>query len=516
MGGTSSGEVGRVDVEPVAPEDVVEGLELLPSAVAVIDMEGHLRYANQAFERRSGIPRAESLGANMPALLCINDEEYRACMEVVADGRTWSGRWIAVLRKRPAWIQEVQASPMRDADDEVGSVMLVIRDLTKEDSLAQRLVGDSSMTAMNSLAAGVAHEINNPLSFIMGNVSYLAEEFERVRSELGPEVVNDWAGALDDLKEGAVRVRDIVQQLGGMVPDVDEGLGNVDLGALLDTTLALVQNQIRHRAHLVREYAGSNFAWTNAAMLSQVLLNLLLNAAESMEPGDVDNNELRLILNSGSEGRVTLEIRDTGRGIAPDVLPHIFDPFFSTKSVGDGTGMGLTVTRRLLTQLEGHVTVRSTEGEGTSFIVSLPALDRSAPRRTGQSELIPRQTRDLARILVIDDEHAVLRMVERILNRHDVVTVDEGEEALKLLRECEFDIIFCDLMMPEMSGQELYQEVLATSPELAKRFVFITGGAFTSEAMQFAKEVANPILEKPFTPLTLRALVEKYVLMPHL
>ncbi len=506
--------ISRKDVRPLVPSELAEGMELLPSAVAVIDVDGFLRYANQAFERRSGIPRTDAIGAKLPELLSIKAEDYDACMASVMDGRSWTGRWIAVLKKRPAWIQEVQASPMHNQAELIDSVMLVIRDLTKEDSLAKRLGSDSSMTAMNSLAAGVAHEINNPLSFIMGNVAYLVEEFERVRPSLGEELIEEWGGALDDLKEGAVRVRDIVQQLGGMVPDIDEGLGNVDLGALLDTTLALVQNQIRHRAHLVREYAGSNYAWTNAAILSQVLLNLLLNAAESMEPGHVDENELRLVLRSGSEGRVTIEVRDTGCGIAPDVLPHVFDPFFSTKPVGDGTGMGLTVTRRLLTQLEGHITVRSTVGEGSSFIVSLPALDRSAPRRPSLTEDIPKRYSDVARILVVDDEHAVLRMVERILNKHEVTSCDEGEEALKLLRENEYDIIFCDLMMPEMDGEELYQAVLRDKPDLAKRFVFITGGAFTADAMRFAKEISNPLLEKPFTPVQLRAVVDQHVHTP--
>jgi two-component system cell cycle sensor histidine kinase/response regulator CckA len=219
-------------------------------------------------------------------------------------------------------------------------------------------------------------------------------------------------------------------------------------------------------------------------------------------------------LRSGSEGRITIEVRDTGRGIPADILPHIFDPFFSTKPVGDGTGMGLTVTRRLLTQLEGHITVRSTVGEGSSFIVSLPALDRSAPRRPNLTENIPKRYSDLARILVVDDEHAVLRMVERILNKHEVTTCDDGAFALELMKTQEFDIVFCDLMMPEMSGEELYGHVLERDPELAKRFVFITGGAFTAEAMSFAKLIANPLIEKPFTPVELRAVVDQHVHTP--
>ncbi|MCP4445928.1 MAG: response regulator [Myxococcales bacterium] len=502
------------DLRAMVPTEFAEGIEMLPSAVVVMDINSRIRYVNRAFERRSGVARADAIGANLPELLSIDQGDYDACVTRIAEDRPWTGRWIAVLKTRPAWIQEVQASPMHNQGEVIDSVMLVIRDLTKEDSLAQRLSGDSSMTAINSLAAGVAHEINNPLSFIVGNVAYLVEEFERMRPSLGAELVEEWGEALDDLKEGAVRVRDIVQQLGGMVPDLDEGLGNIDLGALIDTTLALVQNQIRHRAHLVREYAGSNFAWTNASILSQVLLNLLLNAAESMDPGHADENELRLILRSGSEGRVTIEVRDSGRGITSEILPHIFDPFFSTKPVGDGTGMGLTVTRRLLTQLEGHITVRSTVGKGSSFIVSLPALDKSAPRRKSLTEDIPKRHNHVARILVVDDEHAVLRTVERILNKHDVVSCDEGEEALRLMQEHDFDIVFCDLMMPKMSGQELYQTVLERQPELAKHFVFITGGAFMADAIRFAKEVSNPVIEKPFTPVELRALVDLHVHTP--
>jgi len=497
----------------VTPGEWAQGLELLPSAVLILDMEGKVRYGNRAFERRAKIEHSKALGAFLPTLLNINKDDFQTCMQSIATGQAWSGRWIAVLKTSPAWIQDVQASPMHNQASEVHSVMLVIRDLTQEDLLSQRL-GNASMTAINSLAAGVAHEINNPLSFILGNIAYLVEEFETMRPQLGDSTLQDWGGALDDLKEGAARVRDIVQQLGGMVPDVDEGLSNVDLGALLDTTLALLQNQICHRAHLVREYGGSNFAWTNAAILSQILLNLLVNATESIAPGHIDDNELRVILRTGQEGRVLIEVHDTGKGISDDVLPHIFDPFFSTKPVGAGTGMGLTLTRRLLTQLEGHITVRSEEGKGSTFIVSLPALDRTAIRPISITQDIPKRTCALAKILVIDDEDAILRMMERILHRHDTVLCDEGAHALELMCEEEFDIVFCDLMMPEMSGQELYETVLARNPQLAKRFVFITGGAFTDEAMVFAKQIQNPIIEKPFTPADVRAFVDKYVFTP--
>ena len=369
---------------------------------------------------------------------------------------------------------------------------------------------DSRMAAVNRLAMGVAHEINNPLSFIVGNVAYLSEELSRHHEILGDELVGEWRSALSDLSEGVVRVRDIVQELGGIADNTASMAGPVDVAAVLDSTLAMVHNRMRHRARLVREYSEVDRAWGSASQLSQVFLNLLLNAIDAVGTGDPKDNEIRVSLRSSSRGAVVVEIRDTGPGIDDSVLPQIFDPFFTTKPVGAGTGMGLTMSHRIVTELGGHITVRSKEGQGTSFIVTLPTHDALARAHKVPERVVDSEASG-ARILVVDDQAAVTRTVRRILRSHDVVTASSGREALRLLRKDDFDLVLCDLMMPDLSGQQLYDLAIEKQPHLAARFVFITGGAFTATAARFVKRVPNPVIEKPFSPQKLRELVARSI-----
>jgi CheY-like chemotaxis protein len=240
-----------------------------------------------------------------------------------------------------------------------------------------------------------------------------------------------------------------------------------------------------------------------------VFLNLLINAAQAIEDGDPTRHEVRVRMRYG-EGAVTVEISDTGKGMGPEVLEQLFQPFFTTKPIGVGTGLGLSICRGIVEELGGGISVESQLGRGTTVRVRLPASKSlPAPR---QSNPVPPTVRR-ARVLVIDDEPSLCQIVRRVLSpEHEVTITSDGRDAIQLLgTEPEFDVVLCDLMMPEMSGMDLHAKLVEVAPDVAERMIFLTGGAFSSRAAQFLDRVSNTRLDKPFDPAMLRKAVAKAI-----
>jgi len=239
-----------------------------------------------------------------------------------------------------------------------------------------------------------------------------------------------------------------------------------------------------------------------------VFLNLIVNAAQAIQEGQVERN--RIQLSTRLDGRkVIVEVTDTGSGMPPEVLRKLFTPFFTTKPVGTGTGLGLSICHRIVTGMGGQIAVESQLGQGTTFRVTLPVadLERSAPSRPVAPRL-PDATRR-GRILIVDDEAFVAKALGRTLSReHDVTLISRAAEALARIGGGErFDIILCDLMMPEMTGMDLYAELAGSTPEQAERMIFMTGGAFTPTARAFLDRVPNQRIEKPFDAQHLAVLI---------
>jgi CheY-like chemotaxis protein len=246
-------------------------------------------------------------------------------------------------------------------------------------------------------------------------------------------------------------------------------------------------------------------------------LNLLINAAHSIDEGSVENNQIR-IRTWTEEDDVLVEVRDTGCGIDPEHLNRLFDPFFTTKPAGVGSGLGLSICNSIINSLGGSIQASSERGQGSAMLVRLPAMageyDRPPESETKPDEgagcLAPAVR---GRVLIVDDEPMVGLVIRQMLEgEHDVEVVDSGSEGIRLLSEHPFfDVILCDLIMPDVSGKDLYEWVNGQSPDLARRIVFITGGAFTSTSKDFLSNVHNIKLEKPIESGELMALVRDLV-----
>lgn len=401
-------------------------------------------------------------------------------------------------------------SPLRGPSGEVTGLVGVSREITEQKKLQAQLMVSDRMASVGMLAAGVAHEVNNPLVSVMANLELIERDIEdRARSSKGFEELTE---ELRDAREGAEKVRKIVGDLKIFSrTEGPEKLGPVDVERTLESALRMAWNEIRHRAHLVKDFGTDAAVQANESRLGQVFLNLLVNAAQALPEGRADVNEIRVATRLDAAGRVVIEVADTGPGIPPDILPHLFSPFVTTKPVGVGTGLGLAICHRIVTGFGGEISADTKPGQGTRFSISLPRATSPVEAPVAAPPLVAATRR--GRVLVVDDEPAITTAVRRILSAdHDVTVANGAREALALLaKEERFDVVLCDLMMPEMTGMELHAELARTAPDQAERMIFLTGGAFTPHARAFLDQTPNQRVEKPFNARSLQSLVNDRV-----
>lgn len=378
--------------------------------------------------------------------------------------------------------------------------------------MQEQLVMSDRLASMGMLAAGVAHEINNPLAAVIANLDLAAQTIAETAARLGiAEQLREVREELRDARDAAGRIGHIVRDLKIFSrPNTDEARREiVDVQRVMDSTLRMAWNEIRHRARLVKSYGEVPRVEANESRLGQVFLNLVVNAAQAIREGRAQSNEIRIATCTGAQGQAVIEVSDTGPGMPPEILAKIFTPFFTTKPAGLGTGLGLSICQRIVTELGGSIDVESEVGKGATFRVSLPGARAAMAEEPKDAPLSVPTAHRRGTILVVDDEPMIAKAIERMLSaEHDVTILGSAEVALQAITSgARFDVILCDLMMPQMTGMDLHAALARAVPEQADRMVFLTGGAFSSRARAFVEQVPNPCIEKPFDPVRLRALI---------
>jgi signal transduction histidine kinase len=467
-------------------------LQSVHDAVITTDAAGNITFINAAAEALLGTSAQQAVGRASSEVLQLVDRE-----KVVAQTSAMPGGADA-------------------ADPSATGTLMVLHDVGERRKLQRQLEFADRLSSLGAMAASTAHELNNPLTVVMTNSGLISDELRVFRDGLAA-ASNETAQshlarihlALGDLQAAASRMSRIVGDLRGFTRPAESGPVRIDLRRCVEWAIRATAHEFQHRAHLRTLFHAAPDVIGEPARVEQVLVNLLVNAAHAISPGNVDGNEVHVTVRTADDGRALIEVRDTGAGIPPEALQRIFDPFFTTKAAGTGTGLGLAICQGIIRAMDGDIAVSSEIGRGTVFTIMLraaPPAESEVPRTPVAAEppVAP------GRILVIDDEVILLRAIQNILqdDGHQVTCRDDPREALALLDQGDnFDLILSDLMMPSMTGMDLYETLLARLPATARKLVFITGGAVTPKMAAFLEAIPNPRLEKPFRIEQLRTAV---------
>ncbi|MSP59876.1 MAG: PAS domain S-box protein [Myxococcales bacterium] len=506
---------------------LIEGVH---EAIAV-HRDEKLLFVNPAHALFLGYERPEQL-ISLPPLQFIHPEDRGSIealwRDVKATERGAAPTHLPEIRylRRDGEVALAEVAVQTVEFDGSPAILCSARDITERKRIQARLVQADRMVSVGTLAAGVAHEINNPLACVIANLDCVAEDLPKLADASrnfysgadgqpgdAPPIgfssrLADMEETLRDAREGAERVRLIVRDLRTLSRGDEDRRGPTDVRRVLESSINMAWNEIRHRARLFKDYGDVPLVDANEGRLSQVFVNLLINAAQSIAEGRADRNEIRIATRKDPQGRVLVEIGDTGTGIPAEIRARIFDPFFTTKPIGLGTGLGLSICHGIVSGFGGEITVESELGRGSLFRVALLAASQDAPvsHRTLPTPLpIGRR----GRLMVVDDEPMIGTSVKRTLGgEHEVIAFTSAREALDhLVGGARFDLILCDLMMPVMTGMDLHAELGRVAPEQVDRMIFVTGGAFTPRAREFLDRVPNQRIEKPFDLNQLRAII---------
>jgi two-component system, cell cycle sensor histidine kinase and response regulator CckA len=478
--------------------------ETIPDAV-LLHKDGTTLWVNAACVTGLGYERPEELLGRSVFDFVVEEERALVAERMAAMRRTGQpapGIELGVLRKDGSRAT-FELAPVQFVELEGERVSLIVaRDITQKKEMQERLLVSERLASMGSLAACMAHEINNPLTYVIGNLSYvaraLAEHLEDSSRSLRLEM------ALADAREGVERVRRIVSDLTALAQLESDEHRVIDLRRLLESTIGVAYNEIKHRARLEKSYAETPYVRANEVRLGQLFLDLLLCAARGIPEGAANDNVIAVTCGRDPSGQALLELRCRSSR-----------PMEQAKD----TAQSLTLAQRIVAGLDGELAIERTEPREMVLRVKLPAADgepnevlrEKAPITSVEVPPRLQRTGNRARILVVDDEPVIASTMRRALEGHDIYIVTSGRDALELCRGQAFDLVLCDLMMPDLTGMDLYEQLRRDAAGNEKRIIFMTGGAFTPRAKSFLAKIPNAWVEKPFDFDQIQSLVDQYI-----
>jgi len=490
-------------------------LQAVGDAVIAVNKAGEITFMNATAESVTGYAQQEVEGKKLIDVMPLINEQTRELVQspvirILKEKKTLNFPSQTSLVTQQSKVPIENAAGITDDDGDLSGAVIVFKSEEKDrERISEQMAMADRLTSLGTLVSGIAHEINNPLGVIVANATFVAEELEKNKN-IDQTSMREAIESIRDIQLASERVRKIVSDLKFFSQPQTEISKPIRVHELLEWVLRLTNNQIKHCAQLKKNFSASAMIKGSEHRLGQVLINLIVNATQAMTSTDYESNVIE-VTTYNDDSNVVIEIRDTGCGMSDETMKRIFDPFFTTKPAGTGTGLGLSISRGIVHSMNGTIDVESCPGKGSTFIVHLPKFD-GQHIDSGTDSSLSKAKR--SKVLVVDDEPLLLKLIYRTLSEdHDVVVKESSLEALQYIRDNpDFDIILCDLMMPEMNGVELFDRVTDYFPELSKRFAFMTGGTFTVSTSDFVENLANNKLDKPFTPSDLKGFVEQFLI----
>jgi len=490
-------------------------------AVIATDAQERVTFMNPIAETLTGWKKEDARGKLIREVFKISsskeDKIHSAVSQAIRGGFRAELPLGTKLLDRDGGSIDVDDSiaPIIDRSGTVLGSVVVFRDITDRRRLEERLALAERLASISTMAAGMAHELNNPLATSVGNVDFAVRRLEQLTRELSRgdleaagRGAHEIAEALDDAQNAGRRVRAIVHDLNKFSRAEEVTLSLVDLPDCVDAALQITHHLATPRGSVSKVLGTTPFVEMNEGQLVQALANLIANAHQAGAGRPTHSVTIRT--RTDDLGRAEVEIQDTGSGIATEILPRIFDPFFTTRAAGEGLGLGLSICQRIVTGAGGELGVQSQVGVGSTFRITLPpAAANTRPARVPST--VPPGARR-ARVLVVDDEELVGRTIQRLLSRaHDVELELDPSRALARMMSETFDVVLCDMTMPGVSGMDIHEQLRLARPDLLPKLAFLTGGAVSAQIESFLTSCSNLVLHKPFSGQQLLAAIDKLV-----
>jgi PAS domain S-box-containing protein len=492
---------------------VVDGVPdaiLLVEGIASDGVSRKIVFVNRAFTLMTGFTAEEAIGRTPDITIGPDtDRDTLAKIQRARDAKEHARVEILKYRKDGStfWA-EMDLLPVFDENRVLTHYSAHLRDLTDRRATQLRRAETERLASIGTLAAGVAHEMNNPLAYALMNVGFIEDELPALIAESAdPARWTELTNTLAEVRHGVSRVAQIVRDIRAF-SRLDTSAEPCRIPVLVERAVQIARAGKPECARIATHYDATSVVYADAGRLSQVFLCLVLNALDATPTSDGVSRSVDVrAFNEGDS--VVIEVRDEGIGIAPEILPRIFDPFFTTKEPGKGTGLGLSVSYGVVRSAGGTMTVESKLGVGTVARVVLPAAAKSGLPPPPSSDRMGKAVLRL-RILVIDGDAMVGRALERSLSeRDDIVVCRNGEDALELLEASrEYHLILCDLSMPSLAGAGFYVQVGQRWPEMGRRVVLMIGGGSTEATRRFLEESKVRSLEKPLDMTALGRMLE--------